>query len=228
MFSDTGESEPSSRRRFPRGGFQYFVRGPLVKGAALTIPLVLTLIILSVVVDFLLQTLNPVVAAANLLWPGEIPDPLVQAGTVLGAIAVVYVVGFVSQETTGRRMASGFHTVMEAVPGVGSVYASFRRMSEVMIESDTESFQDVKVVEFPATGTYSLGFLTGRSRGRFGDILGREDETMCIMFMPLAPNPVMGGYLVYVPEEHVWDVDMTVEEAVQALVTSGVAASKKR
>jgi uncharacterized membrane protein len=34
----------------------------------------------------------------------------------------------------------------------------------------------------------------------------------------------MGGFLTYVPRERTYDVDMTVEEAVSALVTSGVTA----
>jgi len=46
---------------------------------------------------------------------------------------------------------------------------------------------------------------------------------MMTLFMPLAPNPVMGGYVVHVPQDRVYDVDMTVEEGIRSIVTSGVA-----
>jgi hypothetical protein len=46
---------------------------------------------------------------------------------------------------------------------------------------------------------------------------------MFTMFLPMAPNPVMGGHLLHVPDRRVYEVDMTVEEGVQAVVTSGVA-----
>jgi uncharacterized membrane protein len=49
------------------------------------------------------------------------------------------------------------------------------------------------------------------------------DEEMLVLFVPLAPNPVMGGFMVCVPRERAMDVDMTVQEAFQAIVTSGVA-----
>jgi uncharacterized membrane protein len=43
----------------------------------------------------------------------------------------------------------------------------------------------------------------------------------------MAPNPVMGGYVLHVAEEHVYDVDLTVEEGIQAIVTSGVATGRR-
>ena len=47
------------------------------------------------------------------------------------------------------------------------------------------------------------------------------------LFLPLAPNPVMGGFLINVPAERVYDVDLTVEEGVRAIVTSGVASGEE-
>jgi hypothetical protein len=48
---------------------------------------------------------------------------------------------------------------------------------------------------------------------------------MKTLFLPLAPNPVMGGHLVHLPEDRVIDVEMTVEEGIRTVVTSGVAIS---
>jgi len=47
---------------------------------------------------------------------------------------------------------------------------------------------------------------------------------MVTLFVPLAPNPVMGGFLIHASRDRIFDVDMTVEEAARALVTSGIAA----
>jgi uncharacterized membrane protein len=49
---------------------------------------------------------------------------------------------------------------------------------------------------------------------------------MVSMFLPLAPNPVTGGLLTYVPESNVYDIDMTVEEGVRSILTSGVATGE--
>jgi uncharacterized membrane protein len=47
------------------------------------------------------------------------------------------------------------------------------------------------------------------------------------MFLPLAPNSVMGGFLAHIPEERILDVDMTVEEGIQSSVRA-VSPSTRR
>ena len=42
------------------------------------------------------------------------------------------------------------------------------------------------------------------------------------LFVPMAPNPVTGGVLVYVPTDRVVDVDPSTDQAVQATLTSGI------
>ena len=37
----------------------------------------------------------------------------------------------------------------------------------------------------------------------------------------------MGGFLISVPAERVYDIDLTVEEGVRAIVTSGVASGEE-
>jgi uncharacterized membrane protein len=46
---------------------------------------------------------------------------------------------------------------------------------------------------------------------------------MQTLFVPLAPNPVMGGFLVHVSAEQIHEVDITVEEAIETIVTTGIS-----
>ena len=230
---ELGGSGTSSR---VSAGAYAAVREWLITGAALTIPFIITVMVLAFVLNFVANALTPVVgalhflglvgpvsAAARTLGLDAAYGPLlVQLGTVLTLLAVVFVVGFVATNSSSEReFSKGFHTAMEAIPGVGTVYTSFRRMSDVLVESDTKSFQDVKLIEFPNEGVYSFAFVTANPPKSIGEAAGHE--RMQTLFMPLAPNPVMGGFLVHVPAERVFDVDVTVEEAVSAIVTSGVA-----
>ena len=45
---------------------------------------------------------------------------------------------------------------------------------------------------------------------------------MTTLFMPMAPNPVMGGFVLHVENDHVYDIDISVEEGIQSIVSSGV------
>ncbi|MEM4782701.1 MAG: DUF502 domain-containing protein [Halalkalicoccus sp.] len=200
------------------------LRQSVITGTAITIPFILTLIVLGFVLSFVAQTLNPVVWLASYL-DVEVAAPVVQLSTILTLIALIVVVGLVAEHTDGERIEGGFHAAMESIPGVSSIYNSFRRMSDILIESDVESFQDVKLVEFPRDGTYTIGYLTGRPPAEMVAATGHDE--MLTVFVPFAPNPVMGGFLIYVPEKRVIDVDMSVEESVQAIITSGVANSEE-
>ncbi|MFB6176988.1 MAG: DUF502 domain-containing protein, partial [Halobaculum sp.] len=129
-----------------------------------------------------------------------------------------FLAGVASESNSTRRVGGSVEGVVEEIPGVGSVYSSFDRMSEVLLDSDAESFQEVKLLEFPHEGIFSLAFVTAETSAGVA-----ADAEMQVLFVPLAPNPVMGGFMVCVPESRVHDIDMTVQEAFQALVTSGVA-----
>jgi uncharacterized membrane protein len=113
-----------------------------------------------------------------------------------------------------------------SIPGLGTIYKSFRRMGDVMLGEDGENFQEVKLVECFGDDVFVLGFKTSDSPPTIEDSANQGE--MVSMFLPLAPNPVTGGFLTYVPKEDVHDVDMTVEEGVRSILTSGVATAPER
>ncbi|MFC6733163.1 MULTISPECIES: DUF502 domain-containing protein [unclassified Haladaptatus] len=220
---ESGDGEANLQRGHAQGAKQR-LRQVFLSGAALTIPLIITFIVLGFVIRFVSDILAPFVMVANMVWTINMPGYLVQATAIVATVMLIFIVGIISEGTSGQHMADRFHTLVEAIPGVGGVYHSFRRMSDVLIESDTQSFQEVKIVEFPHEGAYTIGFLTADTPEEIETAAGHSD--MQTLFLPLAPNPVMGGFLVHLPADKVHDVDMTVEEGVRAIVTSGVAVGK--
>ncbi|MFC7154420.1 DUF502 domain-containing protein [Halomarina halobia] len=203
------------------------VRQWFITGAALTIPLFATLLVFVFALDFLSGLLDPVVAFLGYVPETEAENvqPLVlKVSTVLAFVAVVFLVGIVAEtHPTGGRLTGAIDRGIERIPGVGSLYTGFRQMSEVVVESDVESFRDVKLVEFPTEGSYTLAFVTAETPAHIEETAGYDD--MVTLFMPMAPNPVMGGYVLHVSRARVIDVDMTVEEGVQSIVTSGVTVN---
>ncbi len=210
------------------------VREAFISGLAVVIPLVITIAVFLFLFNAVYGYLNlfsdavvvlPVVShipnALNVSTETliEVSAPIIVFGSVL-AIGLV-----VNSSRYGERAVEQFDYVIAQIPGVGSVYESFRRMSDVVLESDAENFREVKLAEFPHEGAYTLGFVTTETPEVLRTAAGHE--RMLTLFLPLAPNPVMGGHLVHLPESRVVDVDMTVEEGVQAIVTSGVAMTDR-
>jgi uncharacterized membrane protein len=200
------------------------VRRSLITGTAIILPLGVTLILLGFVLQSISQQLDPVTSAIqNSRFVAQSTQAvLIEVVTVLTLLLVILAIGFVAEfSTRGTKLGEQFDELMASIPGIGSVYTSFDEMSEIMLDSDTDSFQDVKLVEYPGEGSYTVAFKTAETPPVIERGTGQED--MVTLFMPMAPNPVMGGFVIHVSRDRVVDVDLTVEEGIRSIVTSGVA-----
>lgn len=230
--SPVGEAEESLRER----AFDV-----VMTGVAIIVPFVVTLYVLDLALGFVVGALGPFVDLLKWLGMieafqrlnfiqflieidvyGQVIGFLGELFAVIVLIAVIVVVGFVGRNRYGERIIDYVDLAIAAIPGVGTVYKSFRRMGDVMLDDGSENFQEVRLVECLGEELYLLGFETGRSPDAAA--AATDHEEMVTMFLPLAPNPVTGGFLTYVPRERVIDVDMTVEEGIRSILTSGVAS----
>ena len=220
--------EPSEIGVRRPSGPKELVRRSMITGTAIILPLAVTLLILGFVFNFISSRLDPITGAIQnspfvAQTTGEL---LIEAVTIVTFLLVVFVLGFLAEfSTRGTSIGNNFDDLMESIPGVGSVYTSFNEMSEILLDSDTDSFQDVKLVEYPVEGSYTVAFKTAETPGIIEDESGHDDMTT--LFMPMAPNPVMGGFVIHVSTSRVVDVDMTVEEGIRSIVTSGVAIGEE-
>ncbi|MFD1645735.1 DUF502 domain-containing protein [Haloarchaeobius litoreus] len=193
-----------------------------VAGLAVVVPLLVTLFVLNVLAGYLFTFLDAVVVALGRMGLSQgVSVMVVQTLTIAFVVLLVLAIGFLTRFRYGELAISYVDGFVARIPGFGSIYDSFREMSEVIVQSEERNFRDVKLVEFPQEETYTLGFLTTSTPQPLQEAVGRND--MVTLFLPLAPNPVMGGNLVHVPEHRIVDVDMSVEEGIRTVVTTGVA-----
>ena len=221
MPSASAELEAAEELVAERPDPKAVLRRSFVKGLAILLPLVITLLVVSFVLGFIFQQLGPIVDAVVEVGIVE-SEILVAVATVLVFLAVVLAIGFLAEYTPGdHHLSDDLDHFMASIPGIGSVYTSFNEMTELILDSDTDSFQDVKLVEYPGQDSYVVAFKTAETPDVIAEETGHDD--MITLFMPMAPNPVMGGFVIHVSRERVVDVDLTVEEGIRSIVTSGVA-----
>jgi uncharacterized membrane protein len=193
----------------------------LLQGVIISLPIVITLLVLIVVLDFILGILSPVVAAVAYVWPNE-PSALVIQGTMVLALVIFFLlIGLIADITPGKHVSQLVDRAMATIPGLSTVYTSVRRVSDILVDDDTDQFQDVLLIEFPHEDAYMLSFLVGESPREIEDSLAIGE--MVTVMLPLGPNPTTNGFIMHMPEEHVHEVDLTVEEAIQSIATLGVA-----
>ena len=212
----------------------------LLTGVAILIPIFITLYVLRIAVNFVRDALQPFIAF--LRWLGVISrfenvefiallidlgvysfvvDFFTELVAIVVLLGIVAVVGTVGRHQHGEKIISLFDLAISSIPGIGTVYKSFRRMGDVVLDEGTDEFQDVKLVQCFDDDVYVLGFQTGDSPVTIEESTGHEE--MVSMFLPLAPNPVTGGILTYIPRENVYEIDLTIEEGIRSILTSGVA-----
>lgn len=215
----------------------------ILTGVAILIPLLVTLYILSIALDFVYNVLQPI--AGLFEWAGlidrlrsyelvmflidlgvyrHIVHVLTELLTLVILFVFILVLGSLGRNRFGERVVRYVDLAIASIPGIGTVYKSFRRMGDVMLNDNAENFQDVKLVQCLEKDVYVLGFQTSESPPTIEASTGHEN--MVAMFLPLAPNPVTGGFLTYIPKENVYDIDMTIEDGVRSILTSGIATGE--
>lgn len=217
----------------------WYTLDALVTGVVILVPLVITVYVLGVVLDFVTSALQPLVrllewsgvvravqraglsqflVEADLYW--DVVGVLGELIALVVLLLVVFLVGTAGRNRYGERFVAHFDARAASIPGIGMVYRSFRQMGEVMLDGGADRFREVKLVEW-SDGVFVLGFVTDPSPRRVG--AATELEDVVAVFVPFAPNPVTGGLLTYVSAEKLRDVDMSLEEGLGTILTSGLA-----
>jgi uncharacterized membrane protein len=197
------------------------VRQWLLTGTAIVLPVLITAVVLILIIDLLSSLLDPLVIPIQQGLGATSPlVPQIIAGFVL--LVTILLVGMVTESrVAGDRLKEGLDATMAKIPGIRSIYGPLDQMSTMLLEGDTQNFQDVVLVEFPKAGSYSIAFQTSRPP----DMIERatDDEDMLTVFMPMGPNPFMGGFIMHLAEDEVYDLDLSVEEGIASIVSFGVA-----
>jgi uncharacterized membrane protein len=138
---------------------------------------------------------------------------------------LLLLLGFVATNILGRRAFALWDGVMHRVPLVNKIYSTLRQIAEVLLGSSKDAaFRRVALVEYPATGTHMVGFVTSAAPSEAGQKLGRK---VCHVFVPSAVNPTT-GFLLVVPEEKIRYLEMSPEQAMRMIVSAGAIVPPAR
>lgn len=197
-------------------------RGNFLTGLALVLPAVLTL----AVIKWVFGTISSLTDLLLFFLPTQLTHddggrgPMhwywSLAALVLAAL-LVSSVGFVARYYIGKRIIAWFDEMLLRVPLLNKIYGTIKQVNEAFSSSKKTSFKTVVLVEFPAPGIRSVGFLTSESKDETR--LKTEEKLVCV-FIPTTPNPT-SGFLIMVPEYKVTKLDMTVAEGIKYIISLG-------
>ncbi len=137
---------------------------------------------------------------------------------LLFLVLVIWLTGILAKNVLGQRLVALWESVLSKVPLVRSIYYGVKRCLQVLFTTN-KAFQQVVLVEYPRTNCWSLAFVTDSSPAQ--QIF---DKSMLVLFLPTTPNPT-SGYILVVPKKDVLFLDMSIDDAIQFVISLGTACS---
>lgn len=188
-----------------------------VAGLVLITPLVVTLYVLRILVNWSFQFVDPVVRSTRLVRYTANVEVIAQVLAAVGIVLAIALIGFLAQWRVGRRVFGGAGRMVNFIPLVNTIYTSTRQVANSLVDREPR-YESVVLVEHPREGLYSIGLVTGESPESVESVTGGSALNV---FLPNSPNPT-AGRLVVVPEEQVHETDMSVRRGMRLIVTTGM------
>ena len=187
----------------------------LITGLLIWIPLVITIWVLTLVVDTLDRTL--------LLLPPHFRTEAwlgmhVPGMGVIMTLVIVFVTGVLAANFIGERLVRLWNAILHRIPFVSSIYSSVKQVSDTLFSSSGEAFRKAVLVRWPHQGMWTIGFLTGTPGG---DVANHLRDDFLSVYVPTTPNPT-GGYFVLVARKDLIELDMSVDQALKYIISMGV------
>ena len=187
-----------------------FITGVFIIG-----PLVISIALLAWFFQRVDSLFSPVIdGIVRAIVPGTEHIP----GTgILSGLVIIVIVGFLARNVVGKRILAGVDGLIQRIPGYRTVYATVKQLTDAFSPDNKSSFKEVVLVEYPHPGSRAIGFRTGTAE--------REGERLAVVFVPT--NNLYLGEVLFIPDDKVIRLEMTVEQAVRILVSGGIAAPRK-
>ncbi len=137
---------------------------------------------------------------------------------LLGFILFLYLLGKLITARIGNFLYSYLERFLLRLPLVRNVYGAAKQVSDFFFGQRAVEFKRVVAVEYPRKGIWSIGFVTGEG---FLDVQAAANEPVLSVLVPTSPAP-MTGFTVQVRRSEVVDLNITVEQALEYIISCGV------
>lgn len=197
------------------------LRKYIITGLLIWVPLGITIFVVRLLVNLMDKTilLLPLTWRPDAVFGFDVPG----LGIVLSAM-IIFITGFILTNIAGRRLIRLWESLLDRIPLVRSIYSSVKQVTQTILSSDSNTFNEVLLIEYPRKGIWTLCFKTSDSPKQFDKATGMD---LITVFVPTTPNPT-SGFILFVPKDEVKKMDLDVEDALKLVMSLGVVTPESK
>ncbi len=196
------------------------LRKIFITGLVILVPLAVTVAVLVFLFNLLDTWLAPIMN--EVLHLAGVPLPAgwkrIPGLGILATVLIVFFTGLVGSNYVGRRLLSFGHRLLKNIPLVKDVYGGVTQLVRVLSSGESAPFSTAVLLEFPRSGIWTMGFVTGQA----SEWVNREaGEELVNVYIPAAPIPTQGLF-IQVPRRSLRVLPLSTDDAFKTLATLGL------
>lgn len=137
---------------------------------------------------------------------------------VLIAVVFFIALGWFAKNFIGRIIIRIYEYILDKMPIIRTIYGGTKQIFETIMHGQSQAFREVVMFEYPRTGIWTMGFISGQPHAEIKKHIGDDAVTV---FLPTAPSPTH-GILLFIPAKDLHTVSITVEDAFKMILSGGI------
>jgi Uncharacterized conserved protein len=171
------------------------------------------------VVHFLVTTIDQVALLLPDSWRPRWEGQEIPGFGIVLTFLLLFLTGVAASNVAGKQLVRLWEALVHRIPVVGGIYKSVKQISDPVLSDTGQAFSKAVLIEFPHPGSRTVAFLTNDVQG---ELASRLAEPHVSVYVPTTPNPT-SGYMLLLPRKRVFDLDMSVDQALKYIISMGVA-----
>ena len=181
----------------------------ILTGFITLLPVILTIYLL-----YWLAVSSEEVMGTVLQW--ALPNAVYFPGLgMIAGLVVVLIVGLLMKAILIRQLFSFGEQILYRLPLFKTVYRAIRDLFDFFSPKEENLGQ---VVAVTYNGMEVIGFVTQTNQQRLPESFRDQDKVL--VYIPM--SYMIGGFTVFIPDEHVRPLNMSIEEAMRFALTAGI------
>jgi uncharacterized membrane protein len=199
------------------------IKKNIIAGLLVTVPVLLTYIVLKFVITRIDALVVPVVSKIIGEKAMESFNGYFVPG--MGFLILIFFIFFIGLLTTnffGKKLFNFGELILRKIPIVRVIYITIKKVVDTVSQSNESTFEKMALITYPRAPLKTLGIIVCDTP----DAVSKNIEEPSVnVFVPTSPNPTT-GFVIAVPIKDVDFLKMTVEEGLKMVISFGVVAPK--